>query len=159
MKILVSQGLILLIIFVAISCKKEGCTDASATNYDSEAKKDDGSCQYPVDPRDEFIGSYSVTDSAFGSGGSTFVSASTYSITISKDAASATELDFLNIWNDGLTHNATLTGSSFNLPSQAKGDGDPYNISGSGSFGTNSISFTMHSGPGGNFINEITGTK
>ncbi|WP_035842629.1 hypothetical protein [Crocinitomix catalasitica] len=26
------------------SCKKEGCTDAAATNYDEDAKKDDGSC-------------------------------------------------------------------------------------------------------------------
>ena len=29
-----------------ISCKKEGCTDSTATNYDPNAKKDDGSCQY-----------------------------------------------------------------------------------------------------------------
>jgi hypothetical protein len=28
------------------SCKKEGCTDSSATNYNSEATKDDGSCKY-----------------------------------------------------------------------------------------------------------------
>lgn len=30
----------------AVSCKKEGCTDATATNYDEKAKKDDGSCTY-----------------------------------------------------------------------------------------------------------------
>ncbi len=30
----------------AISCKKEGCTDETATNYSEEAKKDDGSCVY-----------------------------------------------------------------------------------------------------------------
>lgn len=28
------------------SCKKEGCTDASASNYNADAKKDDGSCTY-----------------------------------------------------------------------------------------------------------------
>lgn len=28
------------------SCKKEGCTDASATNYNVTATKDDGSCEY-----------------------------------------------------------------------------------------------------------------
>jgi len=29
------------------SCKKEGCTDEKATNYDEKAKKDDGSCEFP----------------------------------------------------------------------------------------------------------------
>jgi hypothetical protein len=28
------------------SCKKKGCMDATATNYNSKAKKDDGSCLY-----------------------------------------------------------------------------------------------------------------
>jgi hypothetical protein len=28
------------------SCKKEGCTDSTASNYDSKAKKNDGSCVY-----------------------------------------------------------------------------------------------------------------
>ncbi len=32
----------------AISCKKEGCTDVNANNYNEEAKKDDGSCTYDV---------------------------------------------------------------------------------------------------------------
>ncbi len=31
----------------ATSCKKKGCTDPNATNYDEEAKKDDGSCTLP----------------------------------------------------------------------------------------------------------------
>ncbi|TNE52999.1 MAG: DUF4856 domain-containing protein [Bacteroidetes bacterium] len=29
-----------------VSCKREGCTDPTATNYDKKAKKDDGNCQY-----------------------------------------------------------------------------------------------------------------
>ncbi len=29
------------------SCKKEGCMDEKATNYDEKAKKDDGTCSYP----------------------------------------------------------------------------------------------------------------
>lgn len=32
------------------SCKKEGCTDPTATNYNEEAKKDDGSCTYATNP-------------------------------------------------------------------------------------------------------------
>ena len=30
------------------SCKKEGCTDSKANNYDEDAKKDDNSCTYPT---------------------------------------------------------------------------------------------------------------
>lgn len=33
-----------------VSCKKEGCTDETATNYDSKAKKDDGSCLFEEEP-------------------------------------------------------------------------------------------------------------
>ena len=38
------------IISLAASCKKEGCTDPNATNYNSEAEKDDGSCVQPTPP-------------------------------------------------------------------------------------------------------------
>ena len=33
---------------IMVACKKEGCTDESATNYNTEAKKDDGSCKFSV---------------------------------------------------------------------------------------------------------------
>ena len=36
------------------SCKKEGCTDETATNYDSEAEKDDDSCEYEEVPEFTF---------------------------------------------------------------------------------------------------------
>ncbi|MBI3136270.1 MAG: exo-alpha-sialidase [Bacteroidetes bacterium] len=37
-------------VLVTLSCKKEGCTDSQAENYNQEAKKDDGSCTYTPDP-------------------------------------------------------------------------------------------------------------
>ena len=32
--------------FTTISCKKRGCTDPCAINYNAEAVKDNGSCEY-----------------------------------------------------------------------------------------------------------------
>ncbi len=40
------------IIFTGSGCKKNGCTNPLATNYDAEADKDDGSCILPVIPAD-----------------------------------------------------------------------------------------------------------
>jgi hypothetical protein len=34
------------VLLVNTGCKKEGCTDPDSINYDSEAKEDDGSCEY-----------------------------------------------------------------------------------------------------------------
>ncbi|MDX2360222.1 MAG: hypothetical protein QNK23_05420 [Crocinitomicaceae bacterium] len=39
-------GLLVLTAMFLSSCNKEGCTDAGALNYNSEAKVDDGSCTY-----------------------------------------------------------------------------------------------------------------
>ena len=36
--------LLSLIVFGLNACKKKGCTDIDAANYNAEAKKDDGSC-------------------------------------------------------------------------------------------------------------------
>ena len=42
-KVLLSLSLVLPLV---MSCKKEGCTDATAINYNVEAKKDDGTCKH-----------------------------------------------------------------------------------------------------------------
>ncbi len=44
MKKLFSALLILSVIVLLPSCKKEGCTSAAACNYDADAEKDDGTC-------------------------------------------------------------------------------------------------------------------
>jgi len=62
---IIKTSLLLLFVGVSISftsCKKKGCTDSKATNYDSEAKKDDESCKYPpvvtVCISDDITGNY-----------------------------------------------------------------------------------------------------
>ncbi|GAB4375947.1 MAG: hypothetical protein Kow0075_02660 [Salibacteraceae bacterium] len=43
---LVLTTVILGLAVISTSCKREGCTDPDAINYDSKAKKDDGTCEY-----------------------------------------------------------------------------------------------------------------
>ena len=43
---LLSLGLLIVGTTIFSSCGKKGCTDSTATNYCSECKNDDGSCQY-----------------------------------------------------------------------------------------------------------------
>lgn len=44
------------------ACKKEGCTDPAATNFNEEAKKDDGSCIYPEEDSYTIPTTYSFVD-------------------------------------------------------------------------------------------------
>lgn len=46
MKNIIIYSVLFSSIIFSLSCKKKGCTDSLATNYDSEAKKDDNSCTY-----------------------------------------------------------------------------------------------------------------
>lgn len=57
-----ASSLLILLASLAIApgCStKKGCTDAAATNYDSDAKDDDGSCTYAADM---FVGNYSGSE-------------------------------------------------------------------------------------------------
>lgn len=122
-------------IAVTASCRKKGCTDETALNYNAEAKKDDGSCI--ADPRVQFLGNYSVTDSSFGGG--SFLSTEVYTLNVGTGNTKSDTI-YLNNWrNTGDNYRAFLAGSTFSVPD----NGDPANghISGSGSFGNNTITY------------------
>ena len=55
LRILSYLFLAVLILTTAPGCKREGCTDPNADNYDSKAKSDDGSCVYTYEAK--YIGS------------------------------------------------------------------------------------------------------
>lgn len=57
--------------FAVTSCKKkEGCTDATAENYDAEAETDDGSCTYPTpaEPTEITVSSNITTNTTWETG-------------------------------------------------------------------------------------------
>lgn len=134
------KTIIYTVLFAALSmstaCRKKGCTDENALNYDVEAQKDDGSCI--EDPRSQYLGSYVVTDSSFGGG--SFISTKVYTLVVDKGTTSDNAI-ILNNWRGtGDNYPATLTGATFTIPD----NGNPANggIFGNGSFSGSTITYT-----------------
>lgn len=79
-------GLMLLTASLAlttVSCKKEGCTDETALNYNDKAKKDDGSCTYEEEPVDEntVMVASNITSNTTWTTGKTYVLTSRIAVT------------------------------------------------------------------------------
>lgn len=150
-QILISIAFITMLVITG--CKKEGCTDPVATNYDSKAKKNDGSCVYPEpDPREPYLGNYLVTDSLFAFG--SFDQTTTYVLQITTGGTTSDTIYLNNLWNDGAAYIAIMAGSNFSIPSQQVSG--PYYASGDGNFASNVITYETS---GDVYLNKGTGPK
>jgi hypothetical protein len=140
------------IVVFSTSCKKEGCTDVNALNYNTEAKKDDGSCQYATDPRDAYIGNYLVTDSLFMFGD--FSERKIYTLQVTTGGTKKDTIYLNNLSNSGKNFIAIMVGSSFSIPSQQVSE--PYYLDGNGNFNGNSVSYQTS---GDVYMNKGEGTR
>jgi len=112
------------------SCKKEGCTDSAANNYDEKADEDDGSCTYD---RDAFIGSFSSQE-ACNSGNFS------YTMTIANSSTSKAAIILNNLGDFGQAVTGTVTGTSLTIASQTiTVQGTAVTISGTGALNGNTL--------------------
>jgi len=101
--------LLLLILAFSIgfqSCKKKGCTDELAANYDADAKKDDGSCVYT--PVITINGDASMTISV----GSGYVDQG--ATAVNSDGATVEVIADTSMINDGIVGSFTITYTATN---------------------------------------------
>lgn len=148
---IVLLGVILL--GLSTSCKKEGCTNPEAINYESEAKKDDGSCILPEpDPRDAYLGNYDVIDTLYVFG--SFSETITYTLQVTTGGTSADTIYLNNLWNDGSNYFAIMEENNFSIPSQQVSG--PYYAEGSGNFTTDIITYETS---GDAYLNKGVGPK
>jgi hypothetical protein len=118
------------------SCIINGCTDATATNFNIKATNDDGTCAYTL------IGSYNVSGSIVcGSSGSDPIPQNTsLSITNSSAGTDKIALNFA-----GLTLICTKAGLSFIIDNQTLNIGGfDYIYSGNGSLTGKAINLTIN---------------
>jgi len=134
MKTLRNLSLILaLAAFTLTGCKKEGCTDAQSDNYDSEAKKDDGTCK-PW--RDKFIGSFSAQESCTQGNFN-------YTLSITSSSASGTSVVLNNFYGVGASVVGTVNANSITIANQTVTvQGTAVNFSGSGQISGNILTLT-----------------
>lgn len=104
----------LLLVFASIltlsSCNRKGCTDELAENYESKAKKDDGSCTFA---RTKFLGTYNCSRSC------SYEPNATFSMTIT-EGPNNNEILISNFGDFNFSLKATVSGNNLTFK-----DNDP----------------------------------
>lgn len=119
------------------SCKTDGCTDPTATNYDDKADNDDGTCTFE---RDLFLGTYNnIIESC-----DNISPSAPYSITISASSSNTVTVNISNFGNTSVTVNGTVSGTSLSIPSQTFTDSfGTFTLAGNGSTNSTGTTLTM----------------
>jgi hypothetical protein len=149
-------GLAVMLAFVAFTgtgCKKEGCTDDTAINYDEKADEDDGSCEFE---RDAFIGTYEIDISSVCDNPIDETNENNLSMTITANNG-ATNLVNINIDSGLINLVGTISGSTITIQNQSV---EGYSYSGNGTInGTVFFISFDEEDSSGNCNYEIDGTK
>lgn len=96
------------------ACKKEGCTNMDAINYDSEANTDDGSCNFQAA---NFVGTYNVTGTIVDL---TFEDTTIQNYQFIISYVNETNVSISNLGNSSNVFNATIKNNQLTIPSQVK---------------------------------------
>lgn len=110
------------------SCIIQGCTDPNAENYNSGADQDDGSCTFA---RDKFIGTYGAGESCDGGQATGLVVSITESATNTNSVLVTNE-------TEGITIAGTVSGNTLNLNDTVFHDGQDLTVLGTGSYSIDS---------------------
>jgi hypothetical protein len=133
------------------SCKTDGCTDPTATNYDDKADNDDGTCTYE---RDAFIGTYNNSVDGCDTG-------SSFNMTISAASENTSTISISNFGGFGSAYSikATVSGSAITLMAGSLGTGITL-LSGTGSLNGNILTILYtYEDEFGTETCQITATK
>ncbi len=119
-----------------VSCKRDGCINVDATNFDKEADYDDGSCTFQAK---NFAGTYNVTgtkvDQSFGD-----TTVQNYQIIITHTGE--TNVSISNLGNTSNVITATIKNNQLTIPSQDKNVVETWSGSGAISGSTINLQFT-----------------